>query len=402
MLNAIIMAGGFGKRFWPASRRNKPKQCLPIISSTPMIKETVQRLLPVIRKENIFISTGASLETPIKQILPDVNYIIEPIARNTAACIGLSALKVMQEQPDAVMFIETSDHVYNDVNAYHEHILKAAEMAEKGKIVLIGIRPSHPHTGFGYIQQGDLIEGDKIKIYEIKKFREKPNLETAEEYLESGDYLWNSGMFISKCSVMLNEIKELMPELYQGLMKIKDSNFNEKVMHDVFQKLKSISIDYGIMEKSKNTLMIRGEMHWDDVGDWDAMDRLHKKDENSNVINAKHSGDAKNCIIFSQNEIRTQNINDLIIIETKDCLFVCKKTRSQEVKKIVDELEKSNELIVYTIDFVKEPKSDFIGIDTKNCEINANCLVAAIGVENLFIQKNEKGVVINARNLQSI
>jgi len=396
MLSAVIMAGGFGKRFWPASRRNMPKQCLPIISDNPMIKETIERLLPIIPAERIFISTGRDLENPIKKILPGINYVVEPMAKNTAACIGLSAATIMQKYPDAIMFIETSDHVYDDMNAYHEHISKAAEMAKKNKIVLIGIKPEHPHTGFGYIRQGNKI---KDKIYEVKQFKEKPDLETAKKYVESGEYLWNSGMFIAKCSVMLDEIKLLMPELYNGLMKIKDSDFDKKTMQDVFQNLKSISIDYGVMEKSKNIVMLRGEMHWDDVGDWDAMDRLHKKDENSNVIHAKHSGDAKNCIIFSEDEIRTGDIKDLIIINTKDCLFICRKTRSQEVKKIVDELEKNNELITYTIDFVKEPKPEFIGIDTRNCEINANCLVATIGVENLFIQKDEKGVVVNGRNI---
>lgn len=401
MLTAVIMAGGYGKRFWPLSRRNKPKQCLALFSKKPMIRETVDRLINLIPADRIFISTGAELEEPIKKILPDVNYIIEPMARNTAACIGLSAIAVMQRYPDAVMFIETSDHVYKDVSAYYEHITAAYEMAKEGRIVLIGIKPTYPRTGFGYIRQGELVKDGKIKIYGVKRFKEKPDIETAKKYLSSGEYLWNSGTFIAQCSVMLNEIKLLMPELYEGLMKIKDSCFDKQVMHDVFQNLKSISIDYGVMEKSKNIVMARGELQWNDVGDFDAIDELHDKDENGNIIMARHSGDARNCIIIG-GEISTSNMSDMIIVDAGDCLLVCKKGRSQEVKNIVDELEKDNGLIKYTIGFEKKPRADFIGIDSKNCDINANCLVAAIGINNIFIQKNPKGVIVNGRNIQGV
>lgn len=398
MIVAVIMAGGSGTRFWPKSRRNMPKQCLPITSKTPMIKETIERISQLIPEEHIFISTGENLKTQIARLLPTVNYVIEPTARGTAACIGLSALHVMKKFGDAVMFIETADHFYKNVPAYLEHIKKAAEIAEHGKIALLGIKPTHPHTGFGYIKQGaEFSEG----AFLIGKFREKPDLETARKYLESGDYLWNSGMFIAKCSVMLNEIAALMPELHEGLIKIKESNFDAKIIKGIFQDLKSVSIDYGVMEKSKNTVVLQGNFHWDDIGDWDAMERVHEKNADGNIIISPVQQYALQNVhdstIIAENQVAAENISSLIIVDTKDSILLCAKNRSQEVKKIVEMLEKEPSLLPYAVGFNASPSSEFIGIDATKCEINSNCLVAAVGVHNLIIEKNEFGVLIKQR-----
>jgi len=393
MTSIVIMAGGSGKRFWPKSRKNIPKQCLPITSDNPMIKETVERLKPIAQKKDIYIATGNHLEKPIKKILPDVNYVIEPMPKNTAACIGLAAISI--SDPEEVMIIETSDHSYEDVEAYLKHLRVGIETAKKDKIVLIGITPNFPNTGYGYIHQGELIdEKNNIQIHEIAEFKEKPDIETAKIFFKSGVYLWNSGVFISKASTMLNAIKQHLPELYSSLMKIKGSNFDKDVLTKEFEKLESISIDHGIMEKADNLALIRGNFPWDDIGDWKAMERIHSKDKNNNIILADHQGDAENCIIVGNKKpIHTEKIENLIIVDTQDCLLVCNKQRFQDVKKIVEMLEKDPELKKYTENIQEGLEFHKVTLDCQNLEIKSNCLVATVGIGNIYIEKDSKLIV---------
>ncbi len=387
MASIVIMAGGSGTRFWPKSRKNIPKQCIKITSDKPMIVETVERLKPI--ADDIYISTGTHLEKPIKEILPDVKYVIEPMPKNTAACIGLSAISM--QDPEEVMIIETADHAYSDEEAYLAHLKAGISSAEKGNIVLIGIKPTSAHTGFGYIHQGDKIKDENIEIYEIEDFREKPDSRTAKEFLESGDYLWNSGIFISKAGTMLQAIEKHMPELYTALMKIKDSNFDQNTLHQEFKDLESISIDHGIMEKADNTVVVRGEFPWDDVGDWSAMERIHEKDEKNNIILADHKGNARNCIIIGDEKpIETDDIEDTIIVDTKDCLLVCSKDRTQEVKKIVEKLKSDPGLKKYAEDIQPDPEPHQISIDCEDIEVESDSVTATIGVDNLKIIKNSK------------
>jgi mannose-1-phosphate guanylyltransferase len=317
------------------------------------------------------------------------------VPRNTAACIGLSAMKIYEQDKDAVMIIETADHVYQDVEAYIRHLRAGIEAAKDNKIILIGIKPTFPHTGFGYIHQGQLLfEQEGINIYRIMEFREKPELKTAKEFLESKEYLWNSGIFISKAETMLNAIRDYMPHLYNSLMKIKDANFEESVIREEFESLESISIDYGVMEKAGNKAVIRGEFSWDDIGDWKAMDRILAKDRQGNVISGEHVGNAENCIIIgSKAMIETDSVHDLIIVDTKDCLLVCAKERHNEVKKIVEMLEKDPNLIKYSQDIQDSFEFNKVSIDCEDLEVNANCLVATIGVDNLYIEKNSKVII---------
>ncbi len=338
MLKALIMAGGRGERFWPMSRVNMPKQCLRILDDKSMAQITVDRLLPLIGKKDIFLVTGQHLKDCISKDCPDINYVIEPCARDTAACIGLGTLVIAQKNPDAVIFIETTDHVYNDEQIYLNHIKAAAELAKEDKIVLIGIKPTHPHTGYGYIHQGKPYKSvGNIGSFFIQQFREKPQLEVAEKYVASGEYLWNSGMFIAKASILLDAIKTHLPHLHFALMRMQQSGFDDEVMKAVFEPLQKISIDYGIMEKASNTIVIRGEMHWDDIGDWDAMERVHEKDSRGNIIKAAVAGNPENCIIFGEKNrvIEAENVSSLIIVDTEDALLVCKKGSSQKVKEVV-------------------------------------------------------------------
>lgn len=338
---AIIMAGGKGERFWPASRTATPKQCLKIFSDKSMIEEAVDRLAPIIPRKNVYISTGNHLYEPIKKVLPDVHYVLEPMAKNTAACIGLSAIHIMATDPHGVMFIETADHVYKDTPAYLKHIQAAEQAALEGNIVLLGIAPTFPSTGYGYIKQGEPCTNEGIKTYKVGEFREKPDFATAQRFIQSGDYLWNSGMFIFTCSTILEAMKEHMPKLYAGLMRIREADLDPKVTQEVFADLESISIDYGIMEKVTNTVVVRGEMDWDDVGDWLAMERVGSKDTAGNVIRGEAIAlDTTNSVIFSDRLVATLGVDNLIIVSTPDALLVCRKDRAQDIKQITSLLEK--------------------------------------------------------------
>lgn len=394
-ISAVILAGGYGKRFWPMSRESSPKQCLRITSRKTMVEETVDRLKPMV--DNFFLSTNQEIADKIDTI-KGINYVIEPSARNTAAAIGLSTIYVDDVAPDSIIFVETTDHYYEDVKAYLQHVQAAAKVAsEADRIVLIGIKPTYPHPGLGYIKQGEKMGGDDIQYFRVAAFKEKPTLEVAKEYVEDGSYLWNSGMFVFKVSVMLDVMKEYMPALHEGLMKIKESGFDKSVIQRVFDGLDSISIDYGIMEKTDDLLVIRGDFPWDDVGDWQAMERIHDKDKDGNVIKAKHKGDPQGCIIFSDTDrlIETSGIKDLVIIDTADSLLVCSKERAQEVKKIVDRLESEESTAAYAHETVLDPHSALIAIDS-SCTVDADCLVALIGVSGLTIKRTEDSLTVKS------
>jgi len=344
MNHAVIMAGGYGERFWPLSRKSRPKQCVAIHSDKPMIQETVDRLTDLFGSE-IYISTGQEMADAVKKINSEMKFIVEPMARNTAACIGLSAVKLLSIDEDAVMFLETADHIYDDVKKYLGNIQIALDEAKKNdKIILIGIKPTHAHTGLGYIEMGDNISGN---FYDVNCFKEKPDLKTAEEYVESGKYLWNSGMFIAKCSVMLDEIKKNMPEHYEALIKIKESGFDEKVLLEEFSKMEKISIDYGVMEKSTETSVLNADMHWDDIGDLAAYERFVEKNDDGNFcvpgsecVSEDSSG---NIIVSSKDKmVSLVGVKDLIVAVTDDAVLVCDKNKAQDVKKIVAKLKESN------------------------------------------------------------
>lgn len=352
---AVIMAGGSGTRFWPVSKKDTPKQCLRIVSNKSMIQETVERLKPIIDHDKFYIATGYHLYEPIKKDLPDVRFILEPMACNTAACIGLSAVHLLHNDPEAIMLLETSDHYYQNEELYRQHLLRAIEYAVNDKICLIGIKPTYSATGYGYIHQGNLISDGKIRIFVVEEFVEKPEIEVAKKYLESGKYLWNSGMFISKASIMLEEIEKYMPNLYTGLMKIQevlknaDTHKLEVVTKEVFESLPAnevTSIDFGVMEKSSNVVVVEGIFPWCDVGSWASMEDIHPKDEEGNVVKVARylPIDSKHNIIFSSSNklIATIGIDNLVVVETVDAILVCPKQRAEEVKKIVEKLKTCN------------------------------------------------------------
>ncbi len=350
---AVIMAGGVGARFWPRSREKSPKQLLEIFGKNSMIVNTVKRLDSIIEPKKILIVTNKIQKPLINKQLPNIpvdNIIVEPFGRNTAPCIGLAALFLRRHDPDAVMVTLPADHVIEDVEEFHRVLRLAIWVAyESGKLITIGIQPTRPETGYGYIQINDVNNESNPYfsrgIYKVKTFAEKPNEETAKRFIETGEFLWNSGMFIWRVDTILNEIQKSLPEMYQELMNIDaaiGTNKYNSTLELSYKMIRGISIDYGVMEKAKDVFVIKGIFGWSDVGSWDEVYRLSGKDENGNSITGKVMlNNSKNSLIYSPDKFTAViGMEDVIIINTDDALLVCKLGKSQDVKEVVDYLKR--------------------------------------------------------------
>ncbi|HAX47818.1 MAG TPA: mannose-1-phosphate guanylyltransferase [Ignavibacteria bacterium] len=351
---AIVMAGGVGARFWPYGTSKLPKQFLPIAnSSDTMLQLTIKRLKDIVPIEQVFIITNKQYIDLVKKQLPRIpkeNIIGEPIGRNTAPCIGLASTILKQYDEKAKMFVVPADHLIENVDEFTKVVNTGLKFVEENdSIVTLGIVPTHPETGYGYIQfiEDAFYKAEKsdVNIYRVKTFAEKPSLDVAKVFLESGDFLWNSGMFIFRADTMLKQMSELLPDLHHQLLKIEKSIHTQKyesVLEQVFAEIKGISIDYGIMEKAKNVYVIKADLKWSDLGSWDEVSRLRNKDKNNNsVIGDSFIKDSRNNLIMSpKGFVGVIGVDDLIIIDTKDGLLICKKDRSQEVKEIVDYLKR--------------------------------------------------------------
>lgn len=342
----VIMAGGGGTRFWPLSRHEVPKQLLNLSGKEKMINETIDRVATIASKEDIFVVTNVDQVPGMKEAtegrLKEDHILSEPSARNTAACIGYAALEIVKKYGDGIMCIFPSDHFIKDEEAFTKILKEAISVAEKGSLVTLGITPTFPSTGYGYIK---FDKGEMTLDKKVVEFKEKPDEETARAYVESGEYSWNSGMFVWQASVILDEFKKLLPDVYSCLEKIGDAlgtTEEEAVINKIYPTIPSISIDYGIMEKSDKVRVISAEMGWNDVGSWDNLGVLYNEDSNGNITAGDFLGiDTKNCITYSGKRlISTIGVEDLIIVETDDAIMVIDKNRAQDVKKIVDELKK--------------------------------------------------------------
>lgn len=343
----VIMAGGGGTRFWPLSRKQTPKQLLNLSGKDIMVNEAIERLARVADYKDIFIVTNAVQKTAMlnkidKRILSN-HILAEPAARNTAACIGYAAIEIIKKYGDGVMVITPSDAYIKDTDKFAEVLKIAIKEAEIGdKLVTVGITPTFPATGYGYIQYENVQSDAKP----VLKFVEKPNEETARKYLSSGNFVWNSGMFVWKASVILKQFKKLLPEIYSFLEQIADS-FGKSDESQQIQKLypliPSISVDYGIMEKSEDIVVVPGEFGWNDVGSWDMFNVLHNEDCDGNIkIGDVIAIDSKNTTVYSSGKlIAAVGVDNLVIVETSDAIMICKKDKAQDVKKIVDELKAS-------------------------------------------------------------
>ncbi len=347
---ALIMAGGRGERFWPKSRKNMPKQFLSLTDDgKTMIQLTVERILPLVDLEDIYISTNKEYAALVFEQLPSIpkeNILCEPVGRNTAPCIGLGAIHISKKYDDAVMMVLPSDHLIKYSSMFINTLRDAIETAHKNSnLITIGIAPDCPETGYGYIKfNPDICDG---RAFQVDRFVEKPSLEIAKEYLASDEYLWNSGMFVWKVSSILHKIQEHMPETYDGLMTILESigtAEEERILEKEYRNFTSISIDYGIMEKSKNIYTLPGAFGWDDVGSWLAIERIKKSNEFGNVVAGNViTIDSKHCIIEGGKKlIAAVGIENLIIVDTEDATLICDRNSAGDIKKVLENLKICN------------------------------------------------------------
>ena len=347
---ALIMAGGRGERFWPKSRKNLPKQFLSLTDDgKTMIQLTVQRISPLVDLEDIYIATNKDYKKLVMEQLPGLpeqNILCEPVGRNTAPCIGLGAMHISKKYEDAVMFVLPSDHLIKFKDVYCEVLKEAKQIAEKEEnLVTIGITPNYPETGYGYIK---FIPSEKEgNGNKVERFVEKPNLDLAKQYVASGEYLWNSGMFTWKVSTILKKLEAYMPETYEGLLKIREAigtPEENEVLEKEFFAMKSDSIDYGVMEKAEDIYTLPGNFGWDDVGSWLAVERVKKVNEEGNVIDGNVTTvKTENCIIQGGDKlIATVGLKDIIVVDTADALLISTKQDEGDIKKVLEQLKNAH------------------------------------------------------------
>ena len=342
MTYAVIMAGGSGTRFWPKSTQRLPKQFLNLFGNQTMIQETVSRLGGAINTEHVLVVTNDSYASIVEQQLPGVNrdFIIgEPIARNTAPCVAAAAAILHRENPDSVMVVLPADHVIGKPDAFRRVLMRAVDTAiSENSLVTIGIKPNRPETGYGYIR----FDAGGDEVYRVKNFTEKPDLETAEQFLSSGDYLWNSGMFIWKTSAILNAIKKYLPELFILTEELMMSDCSKEDIDEFYMACPSISVDYGIMEKAEKVHVLPGNFDWNDAGSWTAVYELSPKDESGNATGSAITSiqdSANNLIQAGSNKlIALVGVENLAVVETEDAILVVNLNEAQGVKKVVEEL----------------------------------------------------------------
>jgi len=346
---ALILAGGSGTRLWPRSRREQPKQLLDIISERTMLQETYDRISPLILDERIFVVTNEDYVRIVREQLPQIppgNVIGEPEGHNTAPCIGLGALYLKRLDPEGVMVSLHADHFIEKEAEFRRALKAAAKVAEEGHLVTLGIKATYPETGYGYIQRGTALKVvDGYDVYRAKRFTEKPDRPTAVKFVESGDYLWNSGIFLWRISTILREMEKLMPDLYAKLMEIEPAlgtSEEREVLERVWATVEDKSIDVGIMERSDDVVVIPIDIGWSDIGSWASVYELLPADEEGNVVVGEHFGveTTGSLICSTKRLIATVGVKDMIIVDTDDALLVCPKDRAQDVKKLVDMLKK--------------------------------------------------------------
>jgi mannose-1-phosphate guanylyltransferase len=351
-LYALIMAGGTGTRLWPRSRRERPKQLLDIVSEKTMLQETYERVKPLVSDERIFIVTNNGYVRIVREQIPQVppaNVIGEPEGHGTAPCIGLAALYLKRLDPKGVMIALPADHIVRQEAEFRRVLQAAVRVAEKGYLVTLGIKPSYPEKGYGYIQQSEaLMRVEGHDVYRVRKFTEKPDRAMAEEFVQSGEYYWNSGIFVWKVSTILGEIQRLMPDLYAQLQEIEAALGTEDeraVLEWVWKTVKDETVDFGIMEKAKDVALVPADIGWSDIGSWAALFNLLPADEQNNVVVGEHMGlETIDSLIYSPRRlIATVGVKDLVIVDTDDAVLICPRERAQEVRALVDQLRENRQ-----------------------------------------------------------
>lgn len=352
LLYALILAGGKGIRLYPLSREKTPKQFLNIFNNKSFLKNTVERVIPIINKENICVVTNENYKERISREIPEVkeeNIFIEPENKETATCIGLSAVKFLKDDKDAVMIILPSDHYIEGEKEFKDTIMQCVDIAEKRRgIVTIGIKPVRPDTGYGYIKMGDRIPG-AIPSYKVARFLEKPNIEVAKDLILNEDYLWNSGIFVMRADVYLREMERYLPQMYKNMTDIYTNAGTDKEWETIVESYKlidGISIDFGILQKTRKAYVVKCDFLWDDIGSFTALSRYI--DENRNDKGSCYLEDSENCFIYSKDKLIIGfGIKDLIIVNGGDVILIMDKNKDQELKHLVNKISSEESLKEY-------------------------------------------------------
>jgi len=352
---AVIMAGGEGSRLWPLSRQSRPKQMVQLGSDRTLFQVAIDRLRAVFPPERIFVVTVAKQAEELRSQCPEIpeqNFMLEPMPRGTASVVGMAATMLAHIDPQGVMAILAADHLIQNVTYFHLLLSEAHTLAEDGHLVTLGIRPAYPSTGYGYIQRGAQVSGYPFLVYRVQKFKEKPDEETARQFVASGDHDWNSGMFVWRVDRILEEVHRHMPELTSKMETI-DQDWGKptfgETLNSVWPTIKPETVDYGIMEKADRVVVIpAGDLGWNDVGSWESMFEVFVPGENGNIVmDAEHlTLDTTNSLIVSDHTdrlIATLGVNDLIIVDTQDAILVSSRKYAQKVKEIVTLLKQKNE-----------------------------------------------------------
>lgn len=346
---ALILAGGSGERFWPLSRRSRPKQLLRLVSERTLLEETVARLDGLVPRERILILTNVEQEAAVRELLSDFpkeNIVAEPAKRDTAAAVALGAGWVAGRDHAATMLVLPADHVIKDGTAFRETLTIAAQAAEEtGSLVVIGIKPTWACPGFGYIEQGKPIrlrDGEsKVAIHHVLRFREKPNVDLAESFLRKGNFRWNAGMFVWSVPTVLSEFNRHAPELADFISQIRAPGNFEKTLMERFSKLPRISFDYAIMEKADRVLVVEASFDWDDVGSWPAVAKYFENDKDGNAANCTITTlDSTGNIVFNQDDatVALLGVHNLIVVRTGDALLICHRHQAEKIKGLISKL----------------------------------------------------------------
>jgi mannose-1-phosphate guanylyltransferase len=360
---AVIMAGGAGTRFWPASRKARPKQLLPLAGSEPLIRQCAKRLLPLCSWDRIYVSTGQHLVEPTLAVLPEVGrdrLLVEPVGRNTAPCIGWAAATIARRDPSAVVMALPSDPHVGDAAAFQVALELAVASARSGVITTVGIEPTHPETGYGYIEAGEA--SNVAGARRVKRFVEKPDRQRAAEFVASGRYFWNSGMFFFRAADMLGAIDQHLPELGEGLRLIDreaEQGREAEAVARLFPTLPAVSIDHGVMEHMTDLAVVPASFGWSDIGSWLAAAELAPRDDAGNgappgsvlirardnyVVDLRSAADARSAQSpragRAERVIALVGVRDLVVVQTDDALLVLDRAEAQDVKLVVEQLQK--------------------------------------------------------------
>lgn len=341
-LYPVIIAGGSGTRFWPLSRAARPKQFLSLASASPLLADTARRLSGLAPPKNVLVVCGRAHARSVRRILPKLpaaNIVVEPVARNTAAAIGLAALHVERRDPQGILLVLPADHAVRDAAALRLCLGSAARIAELGYLVTVGIRPTRPEIGFGYIQMGDPLAAGSRKV---KRFVEKPDRETAEQYLRSGEFLWNGGIFVFRVDAIREAFRRYMPELSQTLDAIsgwisRPSRAPE--LARAFRRLEAISIDYGVMQKADNLAVVPAEFGWSDLGSFSSIAEVRSADEHGNVVSGGAATliDCRDCVVFSaKRPLALVGLSRMVVVDADDVVLVVPRDKDQDVRKAVE------------------------------------------------------------------